>query len=57
MTKRGQSAFKEMRRREKGILNSLAKEFAVNELEQALKVLARLNDTLMRTREKGDQHD
>jgi DNA-binding MarR family transcriptional regulator len=57
MTKRGQSAFKEMRRREKGILNCLAKEFAVNELEQALKVLARLNDTLMRTREKGDPHD
>lgn len=57
MTKQGQSAFKEMRRREKGILNSLAKEFAVNELEQTLNVLARLNDTLMRTREKGDQHD
>jgi DNA-binding MarR family transcriptional regulator len=57
LTKRGQSAFKEMRRREKGILNNLAKEFTSNELEQALKVLARLNGTLMRTREKGDQHD
>ncbi len=57
LTKHGQSAFKEMRRREKDILNSLAKEFAVNELEQALKVLARLNDTLMRTRENGEQHD
>lgn len=57
MTKRGQSAFKEMRRREKGFLDGLAKEFTGNELEQALKVLARLNGTLMRTRKKGDQHD
>jgi DNA-binding MarR family transcriptional regulator len=54
LTERGQSVFKEMRGREEGILNSLAKEFTANELEQALKVLARLNDTLMRTREKGD---
>lgn len=57
LTKSGQSAFKEMRRREKGILDGLALEFTGNELEQALKVLARLNNALMQTRKAGVEHD
>jgi len=57
ITKHGQSAFREIRRREKGLLERLANEFRRMELENALKALMRLNVALVRTREKGVRHD
>ena len=57
ITKQGQSAFGEMRRREKRLLERLANEFRGNELENALNVLIRLNGELVRAREKGAHHD
>lgn len=53
LTNRGQSAFKEMRRREKAVLESLGKNFSGSELERMLNTLVRLNESLMRAREKG----
>lgn len=60
ITKSGQSAFGEMRRREKDVLERLASEFRGRkhgeELESTLRVLMQLNGAIVGLREKGVLH-
>jgi len=56
MTKKGHTAFKEMRRRETKILELLAHDHHVDQLEGTAKTLMKLKDSLVKTREKGGQH-
>lgn len=52
MTRKGQTAFKEMRRREMKILELLAHDHRVDQLEATAKTLMKLKDSLVKTREK-----
>lgn len=56
LTKKGQTAFKEMRRRETKILELLAHDLRLDQLEETVKTLMKLRNSFVKTREKEGQH-
>ena len=57
LTNRGQSTFKEIRRREQAILEKLAADLPLNSLETTLKTLVVFKDILFQTIRKGAHYE
>ncbi len=56
LTKKGQTVFKEMRHREMKLLELLAHDFRLDQLEETVETLMKLRKSLVTTRENGRQH-
>jgi DNA-binding MarR family transcriptional regulator len=56
LTKKGHTAFKEMRGREAKTLELLAHDFHSDQLEQAVETLVQLKDSLVKMQVKGGEH-